>query len=69
MKYKITNYYKLKKDYEYPWRDNFITFFTDDIFTKDSRGYTVHTGVCMIGLDIPDEAFNYFEGDIELCLL
>ena len=52
-------YYRIKQDKKYfvmscePWEHQ---LFTDDILTKNKNGlYTVHTGIMVTSLTIPDE--------------
>jgi len=52
-------WYMVKKDKKYPvmskkpWEHQ---IFTDDVLTKNKNGlFTVHTGVCVTALKIPEE--------------
>jgi len=58
----IKSWYKIKhKEKEYPWPcegkpDRMITLLDDDVLTKSDDGkFTIHTGMCCVGIIIPKE--------------
>lgn len=57
MDYTLGEHYRLKKKQELKTKIGMFEFFEDDIFTYDeeTKTFTVHTGVCMFGI----------EGDLE----
>ncbi len=67
MGYSVSKYYKLKEDKYLKTKIGSLEFFTDDIFTKSEDGtYTVHTGICMFGIEINSEDLEYCEGIAKL---
>lgn len=63
------DYLRVKKDSIYPWPcknepDRTIQLFDDDVLSRNSDGsYTKHTGLCCIGIIIPDEDIIEVKGD------
>jgi hypothetical protein len=73
--YKITNYYKVKKEGIYPRPipanpDETLQLFTDDILTKNRNGtYTCHTGVCMLGIKLKEDEVELIKETAHLVIM
>lgn len=66
-------YYRVKKDKVYPvvcdkpWE---YKLFKDDVLTKNKNGlFTVHTGICVTALKIPDEDVEIVHKSVSLRML
>lgn len=71
--YTLSSYYRLTQDGEFPApckADPYrvLRFSTDDIFTKDPENgsYTVHTGIAIFGIRLPDEMVEFVEKPVRL---
>ena len=71
--YTLSNYYRLTRDGEFPAPckddpDRVLEFGTNDIFTKDPKdgSYTVHTGIMIFGIRLPDDAVEFVDKPIRL---
>ena len=65
-RFNIKNYYKVKKEGQYPWpckgyADRTIELFNDDVLTKDSEDGTFmkHTGLGCVGIILKDDEVYY----------
>jgi len=66
------DFYKIKPEHdekEYPWPckrqpNRTIQLFDDDILTKqkDGKGFTKHTGLCCLNIQIPETDLDAYEG-------
>lgn len=70
--YSVGKHYRVKEQKSYPWPckpipDRTVELFPDDILTKSDNGtFTKHTGICMLGIKIPDCDVEEFAGPIKL---
>ena len=71
--YTLSSYYRLTQNGKFPAPckadpDRVLEFCTDDIFTKDpkSGSYTVHTGIMIFGIRLPDEMVEFVEKPVRL---
>ena len=74
-KFSIDQYYKIKKEAEYPWPctdepNRKITLFTDDVLTKSDDGtYTKHTGLCCCNIQLKDNEVEFIDDPVHLYLI
>jgi len=81
MNFKLNGYYKLKMTpeliaagghKEYPTGTGLKTWdvYHDDLFTKNKDGALVkHTGLCVLGIQIPDEDLEFIDKEATLGFL
>lgn len=52
----------------YPWPckrfpDRTINLFDDDVLTLGDSGYTKHTGICCVGIQVPEDCLTVHPED------
>lgn len=69
--YKLRGKWVCTKPGIYPWPckphpDRTVEVFEDDVFTRGADGWTMHTGLMKLGVQIPDENMEFVDGDVNL---
>jgi hypothetical protein len=73
--YRLNEYYKVKKNGEYPWpcpseKDRNIELFTDDIFTKNENGtFMKETGLGCFGIVLQEDQVELIKKPIRLQII
>jgi len=57
--YELNGAFHVKADSKYPWPckpepNRTINIYTDDVLTRGEDGWTKHTGLCCVGIQIPE---------------